>query len=896
MPRLWTIGKGATVSGPTYASINTPQDDEDYELRVDGGRLVLGSGTSWMQSNSTGKFKLSVTNGAEAAFAGNLYCVASNEKVLDVAQIDIDVRDGAALSVGRNFTFGRENTKHATVLQAALSVVGASLSVGEGLHLGVDDETSRDGWYHLYFGTNSVVTVRDLKVWDDRDETTVVFDGATIKSRAEHTAFICRNDSKRGSSPFEIAAGGLTIANEHNVVVADTLQGAGALTKTGRGLLKFSAGQAFTGAFTIAGPVDFNGQTFASSGVVLAPGGSMVVRYGEKGFSGLCPIPVSEIAATADNPFVISVTYDVDVEPNKYFDLFPGQKTGWTDADLAKISINGLDLEVREGKLYGIITPVERTWSNASGDMLMTTSGNWTGGKGPKGFDSVLFPLDAGGPVTNDNASLSLSGVRFSAGAGEFAISGNGLDVRAVTNESANVQTFSCAVRDSGATLGLGGSGDMAFDGGLTTGASTQITKGGAGTVTVAGKGPGGRLVLNEGGFRLKDLNDGGKTNPFSTASDALSIAGTLDLGGATQDVSVSNNGKNFARNGFSLLNGKIRIASGEKYFEPTGDITIGKDAEVRIEGEDGPILNFASSKSDKTLHVTIRDGGRLYSHSKREAVYVASGNGVREVTIELQNGGRFHPDNCDTHFGRTGNTARMIGDGGRVDVNRHDFCLVGDSAGAVATVNLTNGEFKAGYVRAGRGDWGDAPKVSSALFELVGGKLDARGIIAGKVKSFRAILDGVRIECDQNQDDYFKIDGYVGDELPFILGAGGVSLVNDKRLGVKTSLAGKGGITVEKGTLAVSADQKYLGDTVIKNGATLSATGVTFAGRVVLEEGAVLERPVLPADKGSVRVIAAPAFSGVDMNSRDENGNHWFVGAGWLRYGKAPGYSIVIR
>ena len=739
--------------------------------------------------------------------------------------------------------------------------------------------------------------MRDLKVWDDRDETTVVFDGATIKSRAEHTVFISRNDTARGSSPFEIAAGGLTIANEHDVVVPDTLKGAGALTKTGGGLLKFSAGQEFTGAFTIAGPVDFNGQTFASSGVVLAPGGSMAVTYGENGFSGLCPVTISEITATADNPFVVSVAYDVDVEPNKYFDLFPAT-TGWTDADLAKISINGLDLEVRNGKLYGIITPVERTWSNASGDTLMTTSDNWTGGEGPKGFDSVLFPLAAGGTVTNDYASITLSGVRFGAGAGEFAISGKELDVRAVTNASANVQTFNCAVRDTGATLGLGGSGDMAFVGGLTTGASTKITKDGAGTVTVVGKGPGGRLVLNEGGFRLKDLEDGGKTNPFSTASDALSIAGTLDLGGGTQDVSVSNNGKDFARNGFRLLNGTIRIANGPKYFEPTGDITIGENAQVRIEGEDGPILNFASSKSDKTLHVTIRDGGHLYSHSRKEsAVYVASGDGVREVTIELQNGGRFHPDNCDTHFGRSGNTARMFGDGGRVDVNRHDFCLVGESpGGAVATVNLTNGEFKAGYVRAGRGEWGDSPSVSSAVFELVGGKLDARGIIAGKVKSFRAMLDGVGIACDQDQDDYFKIDGYVGDELPFILGADGITLVNDKRIGVKTSLAGTGGITVEKGTLAVSVDQKYRGDTVIKSGATLSATGVTFAGRVVLEEGAVLVRPDLPADKSYVRVIAAPDFSGVDMNSRDENGNHWFVGAGWLRYGKAPGYSVVVR
>lgn len=900
MPRLWTIGEGATVSGPTYASINTPQDGEDYEFRVDGGRLVLGGGTSWMQSNSTGKFKLSVTNGADAAFAGNLYCVASNEKVLDLAQIDIDVKDDAALSVGRNFTFGRENTKHAKVLYAALSVVGASLSVGEGLHLGEvnNDSTSRAGWYHLYFGTNSVVTVRDLKVWDDRDETTVVFDGATIKSRGEHTAFICRNDISRGSSPFEIAAGGLTIANEHNVVVADTLKGAGALTKTGGGLLKFSAGQEFTGAFTIAGPVDFNGQAFASSGVVLAPGGSIVATCKGDSISGLCPLSVDSITATAENPFAITITYDSDPKANTLYDLFPSY-LGWTEEDLEKISVNGLELEIRNGKLYGVITPAARVWSNGSGDNYTANGENWDGGTAPKSYDTAVFGLAEGGTVTNDLGSIVLGSVRFASGAGEFAIDGSSLDLRSVTNNSANVQRFACAVRDSGATLGLGGSGDIAFVGGLTTGASTEITKGGAGTVTVAGKGPGGRLVLNEGGFRLKDLDDGGKTNPFSTASDSLRIAGTLDLGGATQTVTMSStSGETFALDGFTLTNGVVKIATGNHYFAPNGSFTLcGSGTEVRIEGTDGPVLNFARGDSEGKMHVKIADGARLYSHSSQESVYVASGSGVSEVTIELQNGGRFHPDNCDTQFGRSGKTARMFGDGGKVDVNRHDFYLVGDSLGAVATVNITNGEFKAGYVRAGRGDWVDSPSVSSAVFELVGGKLDARGIIAGKVNSFRAMLDGVSIECDQDQDDYFKTDGYVGGEVPFILGAGGVSFVNDKRIGVTTSLAGAGGITVEKGTLAVSADQKYMGDTVIKSGATLSATGVTFAGSISLESGASITVPEIAEGKKFVRIAKAAAFEGVDETEKDDDGNHFFTTFdGWLCYGRRPGFSLKIR
>ena len=468
-----------------------------------------------------------------------------------------------------------------------------------------------------------------------------------------------------------------------------------------------------------------------------------------------------------------------------------------------------------------------------------------------------------------------------------------------MTNNSANVQRFACAVRDSGATLGLGGSGDIAFVGGLTTGASTEITKGGAGTVTVAGKGPGGRLVLNEGGFRLKDLDDGGKTNPFSTASDSLRIAGTLDLGGATQTVTMSStSGETFALDGFTLTNGVVKIATGNHYFAPNGSFTLcGSGTEVRIEGTDGPVLNFARGDSEGKMHVKIADGARLYSHSSQESVYVASGSGVSEVTIELQNGGRFHPDNCDTQFGRSGNTARMFGDGGKVDVNRHDFYLVGDSLGAVATVNITNGEFKAGYVRAGRGDWVDSPSVSSAVFELVGGKLDARGIIAGKVNSFRAMLDGVSIECDQDQDDYFKTDGYVGGEVPFILGAGGVSFVNDKRIGVTTSLAGAGGITVEKGTLAVSADQKYMGDTVIKSGATLSATGVTFAGSISLESGASITVPEIAEGKKFVRIAKAAAFEGVDETEKDDDGNHFFTTSdGWLCYGRRPGFSLKIR
>ena len=529
----------------------------------------------------------------------------------------------------------------------------------------------------------------------------------------------------------------------------------------------------------------------------------------------------------------------------------------------------------------------------------MTTSGNWTGGEGPKGFDSVLFPLAAGGTASNDYASLTLSGVRFAAGAGEFAISGNGLDVRAVTNESANVQTFSCAVRDSGATLGLGGSGDIAFVGGLTTGASTEITKGGAGTVTVAGKGPGGRLVLNEGGFRLKDLDDGGKTNPFSTASDSLRIAGTLDLGGATQTVTMSStSGETFALDGFTLTNGVVKIATGNHYFAPNGSFTLcGSGTEVRIEGTDGPVLNFARGDSEGKMHVKIADGARLYSHSSQENVYVASGSGVSEVTIELQNGGRFHPDNCDTQFGRSGNTAIMFGEGSWVDVNRNAFYLVGDSAGAVATVNITNGNFKAGLVCGGMSGWESAPDVSVAEFNMKGGTLNVRGLVAYNIASFRAVLDGVTITPDQDNDDFFKVDGYAGGGTPFKIGEDGIEFTTDHAIGIAQTLAGEGGITVSAGTLTVTTNQAYTGATVLKSGTTLTATGMEFAGSISLESGASITVPEIAEGKKFVRIAKAAAFEGVDETEKDDDGNHFFTTFnGWLCYGRRPGFSLKMR
>ena len=60
---------------------------------------------------------------------------------------------------------------------------------------------------------------------------------------------------------------------------------------------------------------------------------------------------MDSITATAENPFAITITYDSDPKANTLYDLFPSY-LGWTEEDLEKISVNGLELEIRNGKLY----------------------------------------------------------------------------------------------------------------------------------------------------------------------------------------------------------------------------------------------------------------------------------------------------------------------------------------------------------------------------------------------------------------------------------------------------------------------------------------------------------------------------------------------------------------
>lgn len=896
MPRVWTIGEGAVVSGPNYADFNVPEDGEQYTLLLDGGTLSLGSATSWFNCDGTGYLNFVVTNSATARFGGNFYCAASNRRVLDVARTTIDVVDGALLEVGSNFTFGRENTQHPTSVECTLNVRNARVYVARSLDLGADDTTQRAGYYHLNFGEGALVEANRIFAFNDRDDTRVVFDGATMASvNANLNDFI--GSSLTGVEVFSIGEGGFTISNEHAVAVTTSIGGEGSLTKKGAAMLRFTAPQTFTGQFVIEGPVDFNGQTFASSGAVLASGGAVVARLGANGFTGLSPLPVAAITATKENPFRIDVTYDVDVTRGMAYDLFPNQ-TGWSEEDVEKIAVNGLNLVVINGRLFGMINPEGRTWSNAGGDSLFSTDANWTGNVAPNGSDWAIFPLASGGVATNDYASLSLLSMQFPEGAGAFMFEGNPIDLRGVTNLSESVQTFNMPVVSRGMYFNVGGTGDFDFAGGLQLEAGALFVKGGEGTTVLHDRVPGGMFDLAGGTLELRGIPDGARTNPLVATADALRLAGRLDLGGATQAVTITPaNGDNLFYGGFELVNGTINLtASG--YVMPRGDMTIGAGGVLNIPGAAGKTQgSFCMSMPavGDTMRLTIKDGGELNEHSLWDNAYIGDGTCAKAI-VEVSNNGFYHVDSHSTELGLNGCTGIIHGEGGRIDFNSYHKLFMVGRGGGEAHVALTNTWFLAGFIFGGHDRTETFPARSNADFEMVGGTLKIQGFVVRNINSWEARLDGVQIDNMVDNADFFNCSIYAGSNDPFVLGPGGITFLNAHETGITTSLAGPGGVTVNGGTFTVSKDQKYTGTTTIKNGTRLAAAGRSFAGPVVFESGATFESPELPQGRTSVRVMGAPSFVGVDMKTRDADGNHYFYEAGWLMYGQRPGFFLILR
>ena len=182
-------------------------------------------------------------------------------------------------------------------------------------------------------------------------------------------------------------------------------------------------------------------------------------------------------------------------------------------------------------------------------------------------------------------------------------------------------------------------------------------------------------------------------------------------------------------------------------------------------------------------------------------------------------------------------------------------------------------------------------------------------------------MIDAFRTSYDEDTDveeyneDFFALGqgvAYSAENPPYVLLDGGIRFIGDNPVGISTTLAGEGGITVGSGwydedddvfyieyepTLTIHADQAYTGDTRVEAGAMLIIDpGVRLAGPLVVEEGGIFPPPRITG--GSfVKLVHAPSYEGIPLREDDEKGNHFFIDKdGWLCYGREIGFTIYVR
>ena len=801
-------------------------------------------------------------------------------------------------------------------------------------------------------------------------------DGATLVPRGARTDFIY--NSKLATRPcVKLEGRNSVIDTSYDVTIPAVAFGTAGWTKKGIGTLTLSGENIYTGATrveagtlvltgSIAGGIEAAGGTFTTDvgdtySSLLMDGGTATfntvstfssVKIGPNGGTlalGAKGLTFNNVTNTTNlSALTLSAspgawgTGEVLYSDSDDF-------LAWAADAIDDLLPSGYSASVSGGAVVidAAIALKTTTWTGGGSDALWSTDANWDAGA-PNSGDTVI--LDGTVQTTNTlGNALSVASLTFPATAGAFNVGGTGsiTVMTGLTNLSDNAQTFNVPVTLSAAPAPLHTVGDIAFESSL---GGTRIVKTGAGTATLSSSYT-GALAIEEGGIALADA-----TVSLTEVTDALSVAGTLDIGGGSLALSQSDDGAPILRDGAVLKNGAFTYScpktvwnsstqNGTALIWTDGTITVATNATFVPAGQlfaYGPDTPSATHGQRRILV----DGGVLHLDSLNTYVIGVDYDWAKGAILEAANGGSISTTT------RSGNGSIMIGarnsgtgtsrgakgllvatSGSTIDIVHPVYLLNPSTAGNYGRIALTNSTMTVRHADGLRVSYygSDANTFGSDVgVDIADGSVlcadsialkagTGTGVVAGKTVG-GLTLDNGTLQARANKSPWIENRAATTTSPAVELLAGGGTIdTQGYNVSVPAVIYGDGGLTkTGSGTLTLSGANTYTGATVVSNGTLAVASGAALAGPVVVADGGTLS----VADNATVfssftlktgGLLSIPAYEGnfVDLFSVSgqvtlehdmyNRGGRLFIknaqnGTRIVRYGRNPGVMIMLQ
>jgi outer membrane autotransporter protein len=640
---------------------------------------------------------------------------------------------------------------------------------------------------------------------------------------------------------------------------------------------------------TVGALLQANGGTLTNTGTLTGTTGTAISLAGNNNILklGTGSVIIGDVISTGTgNALVLTGSGTEDKNFAGFSKLTADQSTGtWTlTGNVGTVSGTASATNIQGGTLVvtGVITN-----SNDGGATIATGSALMLGNGGTTG--TVTGAVDDEG-VLNFNRSDSVAFAGAISGSGAVVQAGTGVTTLTATN------TYIGGTIISTGTLALTGMGSIAASRGVENAGVFDIsgTAAGASIKSLSGGG-----MVNLGAQSLTLTAASGTYSGVIQGSGGLTVeGGTQTLTGANSytgattitagTLQVAGGGQVNGTAAVSVDAGGLIVTSAGTAFVTPGDLIMGRGAGAAVVTvADGGKLTTGRSFIGEgiggttlatMLTATVTGTGSVWDAG--DFLGVGAVGGATTGTLTVSGGGvvKAQSNVSDSGIGIGGiGVVRVSGAGSAINIGGAAPFTIGELAGGAGTLTIENG----GLVIA--------PTVLMGAFDATaGGTLNvngtpgAQGVLqtAGLSKdsgSAGVNFDGGLLRA--TADNTAFISGFAPGEI--ILQAGGMTVDTGAFTDTAAStLAGSGALTKQGvGTLIVTADNSYAGDTTITAGALELGNGGTTGGIV----GDVTDNGMLTFDR-SDDLIFAGVISGMGAVSQ--------VGTGTIVLSGANGYA----